>query len=119
MLCQNPATGFLETLSLGATLVSLLLGQALSLDGLSKSGELAVRWAAATLDIAMLVRVCVCWCTYFSHYGVSEMRETRRARLDIANTPNNLVIDDSGRVRTCEIVIVICRSPGAARQCGA
>ena len=55
VLCQNHATGFLETLSLGATLVSLLLGQALSLDGLSESGELAVRWAAATLDIAMLV----------------------------------------------------------------
>ena len=93
VLCQpyqNPATGFLETLSLGATLVSLLLGQALSLDGLSESGELAVRWAAATLNIAMLV--------YFSRYGVSEMREARRVRIDIANTPNNLVFDDSGRV---------------------
>ena len=57
VLCQpysNAMTGFLETLTLGATLVTLLLGQALALGGLSDSTETFIRTLAALINVGML-----------------------------------------------------------------
>jgi hypothetical protein len=57
VLCKpysNAAVGFLETLTLGATLVTLLLGQALALGGLGDTAETFIRTLAALINIAML-----------------------------------------------------------------
>jgi hypothetical protein len=65
VLCQpysDPTTGFLETLSLGATLATLLLGQALALGGLGDAAENLVRTLAALINIAMLC--------YFARHAV-------------------------------------------------
>jgi len=57
VLCKpysNAAVGFLETLALGATLVTLLLGHALALGGLGDAAETFIRTLAALINIAML-----------------------------------------------------------------
>ena len=60
---QRSEEGFLETLSLGATLLSLLLGQALALGGLSTNAEHAIRALAATVNVLMLALLLVAQCT--------------------------------------------------------
>jgi hypothetical protein len=68
VLCQpysNAMTGFLETLSLGATLATLLLGHALALGGLGDTAENCIRFLAALINVAILC--------YFARHALRQL----------------------------------------------
>ena len=75
--------GFLETLSLGATLTSLLLGLAIALGDLSAFQITIVRCLVACINVMMLFT--------FMRFGFFDLRESREVADMLANTTNPML----------------------------
>jgi hypothetical protein len=110
VLCKpysNPTIGFLETLSLGATMVTLLLGQALALGGMSGSTETFIRTLAALINIAMLC--------YFVRHALRQLAATKTPldALERNTSVNPMLSSGSSWIRTPSSQ---CTSRGVAAQ---
>ena len=84
VLCQpyeDALMGRIESLMLCAVLVSLLLGNAIALNGLSATSEDAVRTIVALLNVSMLLYFGLCFTQSARGVGRELQRRKREAKL--------------------------------------